>query len=327
MATRRRAGSSKKGRSELSSGIRNTLSRGAGTSALIPENIEEQIATNPEGLVKELSSHFAMIPISQIEANMDQPRREFEQEPLVELAESIRVHGIIQPITVRRLDNKRYQIISGERRWRASKIAELEEIPAYIRIANDQTLMEMALIENIQREELNPFEIAVCYFRLKDEFSLTDEVLAERVGKKRSTVTNYLRLMDLNVDVLEALKSQDISMGHARVIAGVKDKLLQKQLLKEIQAGDDGAISVREAERLGKSYKEKQKSAKAKTKTQNENQFQVEYDRVLDDFKAFFGTKKVKIQQEDKGSQKGQIVIQFDNNDQLHNLFKCIEQL
>jgi ParB family chromosome partitioning protein len=313
-----------KGRLELSSSIKQTLGRGAGTSALIPDNIDEQIANNPEGLVKELSSHFAMIPIAQIEANMDQPRREFEKEALVELAESIKVHGIIQPITVRRLDNKKYQIISGERRWRASKIAELEEVPAFIRIANDQTLMEMALIENIQREDLNPFEIAVCYFRLKDEFDLTDEVLAERVGKKRSTVTNYLRLMDLNVDVLDALKGQEITMGHARAIAGVKDKVLQKEFLKEIQGSD---LSVRAAEELSRSYKETQKKAKEKAKTKSENKFQLEYDRIVEDFQEFFGTRKIKIHKEDKTSQKGQIVIDFDNNDQLHFIYKCIEQM
>lgn len=298
--------------------------QGAGTAALIPDNIDEQIANDPEGLVKELSSHFAMIPIQQIEANPDQPRREFEKEALQELAESIGVHGIIQPITVRRLADKQYQIISGERRWRASRLAELEEVPAFIRIANDQALMEMALIENIQREDLNPFEIAVSYYRLKEEFSLTDEVLAERVGKKRSTVTNYLRLLDLHPDVMDAMRNQSISMGHARAIAGIKDKLLQKEFLKQILANK---FSVRAAEESAKSYQpKKQKTQKVKT-VSDRAALQVEHQRILDDFREFFGTRKVKIQLEEKGGEKGQIIIQFDNNDQLHNLFKCVEQL
>ncbi len=300
-------------------------SQGAGTAALIPDNIDEQIATNPEGLVKELSSHFAMIPIEQIEANPDQPRREFEEEALLELAESISVHGIIQPITVRRLSNKQYQIISGERRWRASKKARLEEVPAFIRIANDQTLMEMALIENIQREDLNPFEIAVSYYRLKEEFSLTDEVLSERVGKKRSTVTNYLRLLDLHPDVMDAMRNQIITMGHARAIAGIKDKLLQKECLKKMFDLEGNLMSVRAAEKLAKTFQPAKKKA---VKTQEpETRLQVERDRILRDFKDFFGTPNIKMEMDKDSHEKGRIVIDFKDNEQLNYFFKCIEQL
>ncbi|MCB0631712.1 MAG: ParB/RepB/Spo0J family partition protein [Saprospiraceae bacterium] len=314
---------SNKGRLELSSSIKQTL-RGAGTSALIPDNIDEQIAINPEGLVKELSSHFAMIPIAQIEVNRDQPRREFEQEPLEELAESIKVHGIIQPITVRRLADKQYQIISGERRWRASQLAGMEEVPAFIRIANDQALMEMALIENIQREDLNPIEIAVSYQRLKDEFQLTDEELSERVGKKRTTITSYRNILKLHPDVIDALKKQDISMGHAKPISGIDDKLLQKEFLQQIL---DKELSVRRTENLARSYKPKKTKPKPKHTEVGNSQFALERDQIVKDFRAFFGHKDIKMEMEGKDSDKGQIVIQFKDKEQLHNLFKCIEQL
>lgn len=299
--------------------------QGAGTAALIPDNIDEQIATNPEGLVKELSSHFAMIPIEQVEANPDQPRREFEKEALQELSESISVHGIIQPITVRRLADKQYQIISGERRWRASKLADLKEVPAFIRIANDQTLMEMALIENIQREDLNPFEIAVSYFRLKEEFELTDEVLSERVGKKRSTVTNYLRLLDLHPDVMDAMRNQIITMGHARAIAGIKDKLLQKECLKQMFDETGKLISVRAAEKLAKSYHPPK--GKGVKKSTPDSRLQAERDRILEDFRVFFGTPNIKMELNEDNDQKGKIIIEFKDNDQLNFIFKCVEQL
>ncbi|MEL7221982.1 MAG: ParB/RepB/Spo0J family partition protein, partial [Bacteroidota bacterium] len=155
------------------------------------KKVAEVIAENSDEMVKELAKNFAMIPLAHIERNPDQPRYEFDEEALQELANSIKVHGIIQPLTVRYIEPKRYQIISGERRWRASKLAELTEVPAYIRVANDQTLLEMAIIENVQREDLNPMEIANSYKRLKTECDLLDEELAQRVGKKRSTITNY----------------------------------------------------------------------------------------------------------------------------------------
>lgn len=299
--------------------------QGAGTAALIPDNIDEQIATNPEGLIKELSSHFAMIPIEQVEANPDQPRREFEKEALQELAESIGVHGIIQPITVRRLADKQYQIISGERRWRASRLADLQEVPAFIRIANDQTLMEMALIENIQREDLNPFEIAVSYYRLKEEFDLTDEVLSERVGKKRSTVTNYLRLLDLHPDVMDAMRNKSITMGHARAIAGIKDKLLQKESLKKMYDEGGKLMSVRAAEALAKTFQPvKSKGPKKETP---DSRLQVERDRILKDFKDFFGTPNIKMELDKDTQEKGKIIIEFKDNEQLNFFFKCVEQL
>ncbi|MEN0002779.1 MAG: ParB/RepB/Spo0J family partition protein [Bacteroidota bacterium] len=283
---------------------------------LIPSKIDEEVSKNPQKAIKELSQKFAMIPLKEIEANPDQPRKEFAEEALKELSDSIKVHGLIQPITVRRLAPGQYQIISGERRWRASKIAELEEVPAYIRIANDQELMEMALIENIQRENLNPFEIAVSYYRLKSEFDLTDEQLANRVGKGRSTLTNYLNLLNMYPPVIEALKADQISMGHAKAIKGIKDSVLQRELLNMIL---DKQLSVRETEQLARTYSQKKKKA-TPSKTSNGE----EYKELLQHFKDFFGNGRIRIQVE--GEHKGQIVIPFKTKEELHHFFKCVEQ-
>jgi ParB family chromosome partitioning protein len=283
---------------------------------LIPQNIDQQMAENPEQAVKEMSQKFAMIPITQIQANPDQPRREFEKEALEELAASIKIHGVIQPLTLRRLEANVYQIISGERRWRASQLAEITEVPAYIRVVNDQELMEMALIENIQREDLNPFEIAVSYYRLKDEFDLIDEELATRVGKKRSTITHYLGLLDMDIVVIESLKKGIISMGHAKAIKGV-DKKLQKQVLDEIV---EKKLNVRDAEKLAKTYSK----AKSKSQSKTTNTMPDEYKEILQNFKEFFGSGKIKINVDNSG--KGQIVIPFDTTDQLEHFYKCVEQ-
>jgi len=283
---------------------------------LIPQNIDQQMAENPKQAVKEMSQKFAMIPIEQIQANPDQPRREFEKEALNELAASIKIHGVIQPLTLRRLETNIYQIISGERRWRASQLAEITEVPAYIRVVNDQELMEMALIENIQREDLNPFEIAVSYYRLKDEFNLIDEELATRVGKKRSTITHYLGLLDMDIVVIEALKKGRISMGHAKAIKGV-EKNLQKQVLDEIIGRK---LNVRDSEKLAKSYSK----AKSKSLSKTTNNMPDEYREILQNFKEFFGSGKIKINVDNSG--KGQIVIPFDTTDQLEHFYKCVEQ-
>lgn len=297
---------------------------GSGIDALFgggKKKVEKALHDNPEEVVKELAKNFAMIKLSEIERNPDQPRYEFEENALNELAESIKIHGIIQPLTVRYLEPKRYQIISGERRWRASKLAGLTEVPAYIRVANDQTLLEMAIIENIQREDLNAMEIAQSYKRLKTECELTDDQLAERVGKKRTTITNYLRLLNCHIAVQDAVKSDKISMGHARTIAGI-DLLLQKEFLQSII---DKSWSVRKTEEQAKKYQEPAKKSKPKAAPTN-NKYAAEYNRILQDFKAFFETGKLKIKLEDKELGKGQIVIPFENHEDLTNLFKCIEQ-
>jgi len=192
-----------------------------------------------------------IIPIDQIVVNKQQPRHVFEEELITELAESIKTYGLIQPLTVRKINLNEYQIISGERRFRASQLAGLKELPVYIRTANDNEMLELALVENIQREDLNPIEIGISYQRLSDECGYTQEQLSERIGKKRSTISNYVRLLKLPLDIQAALKNKTLSMGHARVIAGVDDLIVQMQLFKDIQAKD---LSVRETERAIQSF-------------------------------------------------------------------------
>lgn len=308
---------SKASKQQLGSGI-DALFSGGGTK----RTVDKAIAENTAEVVRELAKKFALIPLSQIERNPDQPRYDFDEDALQELSDSIKIHGIIQPLTVRYLEPKRYQIISGERRWRASKLAGLTEVPAYIRVANDQTLLEMAIIENIQREDLNPMEIANSYKRLKTECELLDEELAQRVGKKRSTVTNYLGLLDSHIAVQDALKKGLISMGHAKPIKGM-DLLLQEGFLKEVLSKK---WSVRQTEAQAKAYQKPKKPASPAKKAKPQNPHQAEYDKILQDFKAFFGNGRVKIQVEDKDSGKGQLVIPFENHDQLTELFKCVEQ-
>ena len=254
-----------------------------------------------------------MIPITSIEVNPNQPRNHFDEEALQELSDSIKIHGLIQPITVRRLDQKTFQLISGERRWRASKMAGLEEVPAYIRIANDQEMLEMALIENIQREDLNAVEIALTYQRLKEECGLTDEKLSERVGKKRTTVTNYMRLLSLPPSIQTAIKSKTISMGHARALAGVEDYGMQNALLQQTTSK---GLSVRALEKLVSDYNSpKPKKEKKAVPT--------EYRDVEQAFREYFGMKRINIKVKDGG--KGQIVIPFDSVLQLNQILDRID--
>ncbi len=287
---------------------------GLGIRALL-SNMDEEVAKDQEKVVKELAHSVAMIPLSEIEVNPFQPRNDFDEEALEELAESIRVHGLIQPITVRRLNANTYQLISGERRLRASRMAELEEIPAYIRIANDQEMLEMALVENIQREQLNAIEIAITYQRLKEECALTDEQLAERVGKKRSTITNHLRLLKLPPDIQEAVKDQQLSMGHARELAGVEDYGLRHFLFQEVLKK---GLSVRALENLKRSYSE------PKPKGEKKPELPDDYQTVQQNFRDFFGSRRVKLQLKEKG--KGRIVIPFNTVDELNQLLDRLEE-
>src|SRR3990170_3675900 len=224
---------------------------GRGLSALLSDNTPEdkldvdiQSPAIPPGSPV---SGIAEIPIEEIEVNPFQPRTHFDQEALQELSESIKVHGIIQPITVRRLTTNQYQLISGERRFHASRLAGLKTIPAYIRSANDQQMLEMALIENIQRENLNAIEIALSYQRLISECSLKQDELGERVGKNRATVTNYLRLLRLPPDIQIAVRDNKLSMGHARAIINVENPDKQLYIFKKTLEED---LSVRKVEEL-----------------------------------------------------------------------------
>jgi len=290
---------------------------GKGIRALLanPQQLEQAVQEDAQEVVRELTHSGAMLPISQIEANPFQPRTEFDQVALNELADSIRIHGLIQPVTVRRLHDKAYQLISGERRFRASQIAGLVEIPAYVRLADDQQMLEMALIENIQRQDLNAIEVAISYQRLKEECNLTDELLSERVGKQRSTITNYLRLLRLPVDIQHAIKDGKLSMGHARALAGVSDIAFQLSLLRQIMQED---LSVRAVEVLIARHQEERTSKKAKPDKRLPEHLRT----IQDQFRAFFGA-KVDMKRDEKG--KGQITIKFENDAELNRLIDLIE--
>ena len=258
------------------------------------------------------------ISLGEIEVNPFQPRQHFDQEALKELAESINVHGIIQPITVRKLARNQYQLISGERRYQASKLAGLKSIPAYVRSANDQQMLEMALIENIQRENLNPIEISLSYQRLITECSLKQDELGERVGKNRSTVTNYLRLLKLPPDIQIALRDNRLSMGHARAIISIENPESQLYIFKKIIAED---LSVRKVEELtrqltaGKGVSAVSKPLHgANTETREIVQLQAR-------LSSHFGT-KVNVKSDGK---KGEIKIPFLSVEDLNRLLDILK--
>ena len=291
------------------SGKRTKAQIGRGINALLSS------METPEEVVKELSHTVAMIPLQQIEVNPFQPRKEFDEEALGELSESLKIHGLIQPITVRRLNDNAFQLISGERRLRASKMAGLEEVPAYIRLANDQEMIEMALVENIQRENLNSIEVAITYQRLIEECDLTHEALADRVGKSRVSITNFLRLLKLPPDIQKALKEGLLSMGHARALAGVEDVAIQNIIFKEILEKD---LSVRAAEKLIKSYREPAPA----NKQANPASLSGDYLTVENNLKNFLGA-KVALKVKPNGS--GQISIPFSSTNDLNRLLDLIE--
>jgi ParB family chromosome partitioning protein len=228
----------------MSSNIKKRSALGKGLSALL-ENAETDITTksNNAGVVGSVS----MLPISSIEANPFNPRTHFEKAALDELSQSILIHGIIQPLTVRKLGRDNYQLISGERRFRAAQLAGLIEVPVYIRVANDQTMLEMALVENIQREDLNSIEVALSYSRLIGECNLTQDQLSQKVAKSRSSITNHLRLLKLPADIQASVRDNVISMGHARALVSAGDEDLQIAIFNRIV--EDG-LSVRDAEAL-----------------------------------------------------------------------------
>ena len=288
---------------------------GRGLSALLSDASTD--ITNTAAEAKPANS-ISEILISQIEANPFQPRTEFEEVALLELAESIKVHGVIQPITVRKMGYDSYQIISGERRTRASILAGLTKIPAYIRVANDQEMLEMALIENIQREELNPIEIGLSYKRLMEECNLKQDEVGDRVGKNRSTVTNYLRLLKLPDSVQLALKEGKISMGHARAIINVEDPKKQEWMLEQMLANE---LSVRSVENLVREENNKTTEAKSNKPAAKPNKSEtlVEYQKSLSDR---FNT-KISIKADDKG--RGNIKIPFRSQAELQRILDLMQ--
>jgi ParB family chromosome partitioning protein len=286
---------------------------GRGLSALL-ENVETDITSGvrSESAERVLGS-VAMLPVDSIEANPFQPRTVFEEEPLMELVQSIKELGIIQPVTVRKLGHDRFQLISGERRFRASQIAGLTEIPAYIRVANDQAMLEMALVENIQRRNLDPIEIAISYQRLIEECNLTQEAMSQRVGKKRATVSNYLRLLKLPPQIQMALRESKITMGHARALLAFNS---EEEILTAFDKIIADGMSVRQVEDFGK--ESKQQKAKKKPAP-----LSFEHQKIKSDLMDRFGT-KVDIKRDQKG--KGKIEITFASDDQLRRIIDSLEE-
>ncbi|OFY85522.1 MAG: chromosome partitioning protein ParB [Bacteroidetes bacterium RIFCSPLOWO2_12_FULL_35_15] len=292
---------------------------GRGLSALL-ENANTDITSNRlEGEGKVVGA-ISNIEISKIEANPFQPRTNFEEDALNELAASIKEHGIIQPITVRKLGYDKYQLISGERRFRASQLAGLESVPAYIRIANDQAMLEMALVENIQREQLDAIEVAISYKRLIDECNLTQEQLSQKVSKQRSTITNYLRLLKLPIEIQLGIRNGDISMGHARALINIENPEKQLEIFNQIILNN---LSVREAEDLARGVKTIVESVKTSSGNKTtKSSLSVEQQILVDDLRAVFNT-KVSINREVNG--KGKIVIPFKSDNDLKRILDLLD--
>jgi ParB family transcriptional regulator, chromosome partitioning protein len=288
---------------------RNALGRGLG--ALI-ENANEVNQPNPQAMIDE-------IDLAHIVANPWQPRTTFDEEALNDLAVSIREMGIIQPLTLRKTGENQYQIIAGERRFRASKLAGLNKVPAYIRESDDNQMLELALVENIQREDLDAIEVALSYQRLIDECQFTQEVLSERVGKKRSTISNYLRLLKLPAIIQKAIREREISMGHARAIINVKDPETQIMIYKQIMTYD---FSVRKIEEIvRKLNNEEEVSGKVKKQAPK---FPDEYENLKNHLSKHFST-NVGFKINNKG--KGQIVIPFKSGKELEKIIGILDKL
>ena len=297
---------------------RNVLGRGLddiGTGRGLDALIDTHSEVKTEG-----SSNLSEIEISQIEPNPNQPRREFDPEALGELATSIRELGIIQPITLRKVEGSKYQIIAGERRWRASQLAGLTKIPAYIVTVEDQGVMEMALVENIQREDLNAIEIALAYQHLAETTGMTQARISDRVGKSRAAVTNYMRLLKLPAQVQIALKNHDIEMGHARALLALDSPTQQIKLFREVvQSG----LSVRKVEEMVQALKSGDDVKTAKGRITAKAQLPEEYGMLRERLAQFFQT-KVQMTCSPKG--KGKISIQFDNEEELERIMNALDR-
>jgi len=289
---------------------------GKGLSALLQDS-NTDITTksnNPLGSINLLS-------IEKIEVNPFNPRTHFEEDALVELSESIAQHGIIQPLTVRKLGNDRYQLISGERRFRASQIAGLKDVPAYIRVANDQTMLEMALVENIQREDLNAIEVALSYARLIEECNLTQEEMSKKIAKSRSSITNHLRLLKLPAIIQKGVRDKFISMGHARALVSIQDEKNQIELFNRIVENE---LSVRDVENIiryeytNQPYNNTPQTSPVKKKPLTD---------IQKTFCYFLGDKissKVEIKKANNGN--GQIIVHFDSDVDLNRIIEILNK-
>lgn len=294
---------------------------GRGLSALLDAN--DTTSTNRRETHTHLPpaagiSAIILIPLEQIEVNPFQPRTTFEEESLKDLADSIKIHGVIQPITVRKIENNKYQLIAGERRLRASKLAGKKEVPAFVRLATDQESIEIALIENIQREDLNPLEIAINYKRLQDECDLTQEELATRLGKNRSSVTNFIRLLRLPPDIQAGLRDEKITMGHAKALLAIENPLLLLTAYKEVLGK---GLSVRQTEDLVRTLESKPKRSTATGNKASAIPFTIK--KMQDQLTTSLST-KVLINRHNDG--KGEILVKFYNDDDLDRLVEMISK-
>ena len=264
------------------------------------------------------SSNLSEIALTMISPNPNQPRTDFDEAALQELAASIREIGLVTPITLRQMGENEYQIIAGERRWRAATLAGLTTIPAYIRTAEDEKVMEMALVENIQREDLNPIEIALAYQHLSETTGMTQERISSRVGKSRTSITNYMRLLKLPAQIQIALKNKDIDMGHARALLAIDSPSTQLKLFKEVQRN---GYSVRKVEELVQKLKN---GESIQTVKKPDSQLSLEYSILRDRLSDLF---KVKVQMTCSSQGKGKISIPFANEDELEHVVNIIDKI
>ncbi|NJY62309.1 ParB/RepB/Spo0J family partition protein [Salinimicrobium sp. CDJ15-81-2] len=288
---------------------------GRGLSALLKDP-QNDIKSAEDKNADKLVGHIVELELAAIEVNPFQPRTSFNEESLRELASSIRELGVIQPITVRKLDYNKYQLVSGERRFRASKLVGLETIPAYIRIANDQESLEMALVENIQRQDLDPIEISLSYQRLIDEINLTQEQLSERVGKNRSTIANYLRLLKLDPIIQTGMRDGFLSMGHGRALINIEDPQVQLEIYEKILAN---SLSVRDTEKLVRELQEGKPQAKS---TASAPVVSRDIKKSIKEFSEWLGA-KVDVKVSKKGN--GKLIIPFTSEEDLNRLKKIIQ--
>ncbi len=295
---------------------KNTSALGKGLEALLG-NIEKSPVVQTK-LATSVNAEIALIKLEDIETNPDQPRREFNEKAMQELAQSIKQHGVIVPITVNKRGN-RYQIIAGERRFRASKMAGLDKIPAYIRVVTEQTSMQMALIENIQREDLNAIEIALSLKALLDVTKLTTQQLSERLGKSRSSVSNYIRLLNLPAEVQLALRNDEISMGHARSLITLDCQEKQIDIVRQIIAK---GLSVRQVENIVKQLKEPVNKP-VKTKKQKNSLLPESHQTFKDSLSSLLDT-EINIKRSQRG--KGSITINFKNDDDFARIIALLKK-
>ena len=290
---------------------------GRGLSALLKDP-DNDIQSAQDKNADKVIGNIVELDIDFIEVNPFQPRTNFSEESLRELASSIKELGIIQPITVRKLGLNKFQLVSGERRFRASKLLNLETIPAYVRIANDQESLEMALVENIQRQDLDPIEIALSYQRLIDEINLTQEQMSERVGKKRSTIANYLRLLKLDPIIQTGMRDGFISMGHGRALITIEDQTIQLDIYEKILSKK---LSVRETETLVRNFNSSEDS---NTSSKNEeNDTTPKYiKKGINTFSEYFGH-KIDVKVSKNG--KGKITIPFHSEEDFNRIKKLVE--